>query len=217
MLNPARAKRCTVASCSEPFGMPSLSVIVVDSTRRRPTHKPQGSQGLISSDCVCSALSVATRVRHTYSAAFRFIERAVETGALAGVADVAVAEPLHFQQHRIVVAVDEDVDDLELVAGGLALHPQLVARAAEEGGVAGAPRFRERDVVHEAHHQHFGAARILDHRWNQSVEFRIVHKNKNPAGWGGVLGLCTSYCLLSTASDHTAPAGPWPWWKWWRA
>ena len=66
--------------------------------------------------------------------------RPEKTGALAGVADVAVAQPLHLHQHRVVVAVDEHLDDLEPVARGLALHPELVARAAEEGGEAGAPR-----------------------------------------------------------------------------
>jgi len=33
---------------------------------------------------------------------------------------------LNLEQHRVVVAVDEEIDDLELVAGGLALHPQGV-------------------------------------------------------------------------------------------
>ena len=46
----------------------------------------------------------------------RLCQFAEEACARAGVADVAVAEPLHFQQHRVVVAVDENLLDGELVA-----------------------------------------------------------------------------------------------------
>ena len=105
----------------------------------------------------------------------------------AGVADVPVAEPPHLEQHRVVVAVDEQVDDFELVAGRFALHPQLVARAAEERREAGAPRLGERDLVHEADHQDFGGLRVLDDGRNQPVEFGVVHKklpeNKKPRRW----------------------------------
>ena len=127
MLKPARANSWTVASCSEPFGMPSFSFM-------------------------------------------RCIQRS-EAGAGAGVADVAVAQPLDLEQHRVVVAVHQQLDDLELVAGGFALHPQLVAGAAEEGGVAGAARFRERHVVHEADHQDFRGFGVLDDGGDQPVEF----------------------------------------------
>ena len=63
-----------------------------------------------------------------------------EAGALAGVADVAVAEPLGLHEHRVVVAVDQDVAHREPVARRLALGPERVARAAEERDVAGAAR-----------------------------------------------------------------------------
>src|SRR6478672_12355131 len=158
MLKPARANSWTVASCSEPFGMPSLS--------------------FIASPLIQRFLS---------SASLLLIQRS-EAGPGSRMAHVAIAKALHLQQHGIVVAVDEHVDDLELVARGLALHPQLVARAAEEGGEAGAARFRERDVVHEADHQDLRGVGILDDGGNQSVEFGVVHKKplkiKNPAGGG---------------------------------
>ncbi len=94
-----------------------------------------------------------------------------ETGPGARMADIAVAEPLDLHQHRVVVAIDEDVDDLELVARGLALRPQGVARAAEERGVAGALRVGERLLVHEADHQHFRRLGVLDHCGNETVQF----------------------------------------------
>src|SRR3954468_2704890 len=164
MLKPARANSCTVASCSEPFGMPSLSFIV---------------SPLIQHEDISSLLSFVSLV----------LTQRSKAGSSSGVAHVAVAEALHLQQHGIVVAVDEHVDDFELVAGGLALHPQLVARAAEEGGEAGAARFRERDVVHEADHQDLRRVGVLDDGGNQSVEFGVVHKkaaeNKKPRRWRG--------------------------------
>src|SRR5829696_8906343 len=101
MLKPARANSCTVASCSEPFGMPSLS-------------------------------NCATLVRLPE-----------KTRPLAGVADVAIAEPRHLEQHRIVIAIDQHVGDLQPVPRRLSLGPQRVARAAEEGrkpGLAGPPQ-----------------------------------------------------------------------------
>src|SRR5579872_424959 len=166
MLNPARANSWTVASCSEPLGMPSLSAI--------------------------------SSVRQS----------SIEAGALAGVADVAVPEPPDLEKHGVVVAVDEDVDDREPVAGRLAFHPQRLTRAAEERGEAAAPRFGEGDVVHEADHQHFGRIGVLDHGRNETVEFRIVHKTKNPAGWGGArVGLClSSWCRSSLRLRHARSA-----------
>src|SRR3954451_24687605 len=71
-------------------------------------------------------------------------DRLEEAGALAGVTDIAVTQPLHLQQHRVIVAVGEHLNDLQAVAGGFALHPQRVASAAEEGGEAGLLGQRER-------------------------------------------------------------------------
>src|SRR4051794_38147142 len=131
MLKPARAKSWTVASCSEPFGIPSFRVIV---TAPWPAPPREG-------------------LARSASALLLLVQRSVETGPRAGVAHVAVAEPPYFQQHGVVIAIDQDLGDRELVARGLAFHPQLVARAAEERREPGALRFGERDLVHETHHQ----------------------------------------------------------------
>src|SRR4051794_22123100 len=119
MLNPARANSWIVASCSEPFGIPSLSLA---------TSGPR----------LC-------RVARQLS---------VEAGPLAGVAHVPVTQPLHLQQHGIVVAIDQRRGDLETVAGGLALGPQLAARAAEKRREPGLERERQGILVHEPDHQH---------------------------------------------------------------
>src|SRR3990172_13004111 len=100
MLKPARAKSCTVASCSDPFGNPSLSTMTVSCPRKR-----------------CR-----------------------ETTARAGVAHSTVAEAPHLQQDRIVVAIGEHLDDLEAIAGRLALRPQRLPRAGVERRIAGRSR-----------------------------------------------------------------------------
>src|SRR5919109_4334907 len=97
MLKPARAKRCTVASCSEPFGMPSFSFISgLASALREPVGVPE------------------------------------KAGPLARVAHVPAAEAFDADEHRVLVAIDQEVPDGEPVARGLALGPERVARAAEE-------------------------------------------------------------------------------------
>ena len=105
------------------------------------------------------------------------INRRVEASAFAGMADVAIAEALHFQEQRVIVAISEHLKHLKLVAGGLALHPQLVAGAAEEGGKAGLLGEGQRFFVHEADHEHFLALRILNDRRNQPVQFREIHNS----------------------------------------
>src|SRR5919107_6057275 len=107
MLNPARANNWTVASCSEPFGMPSFRRGAAMPLRQRPE----------------------------------------EARALARVTYVAVAEPCHLHQERVVVAIDQQLRHLQPVARGLPLGPQRVASAAEEGDVAGLPRPVERLLV----------------------------------------------------------------------
>src|SRR4051794_24463925 len=112
MLNPARAKSCTVASCREPLGMPSLSFIAGRFQSRSSRR----------------------------SLRLRPFQRLEEAGSLAGVADVAVTLALHLQQHRVVVAIGEHFEHFEAVAGRLAFHPELVPGAAEEGGKSGCLR-----------------------------------------------------------------------------
>src|SRR5450830_2054415 len=92
MLKPARAKSRIVASCSEPLGIPSLSV-----------------------------LAMALR------------DLPVEARALAGVTDIALAEPRHFQQDRVLVAVGQERGHLQAVARGFPFGPQRVPRTAEKG------------------------------------------------------------------------------------
>src|SRR5262245_58808780 len=119
MLNPARANSWIVASWSDPFGIPSLSVAIRLSVLIR-----------VLSVAICGQLPEEAR-------------------SFTGVADVAIAETLHLEQDRVLVAIDAHLGHLQPVAGGLPLHPQLVARSAEEGGKPRRSRPLERLVVHE--------------------------------------------------------------------
>src|SRR5436190_23270199 len=133
MLKPARANSWIVASCSEPLGMPSLSIR-------------------------------ATLVRLPEKAR-----------PLPRVADIAVAEPGDLEEHRVLVAVDEQRGHLQPVPRRLPLGPQRVARAAEEGREPGRARALQRLVVHEPDHQHLAARLVLDDRRYQPREFRKIH------------------------------------------
>ena len=93
----------------------------------------------------------------------------MKTGTLASVADVACAEPFHFQEHAIVVAIDQHFDDAKLVAGSFAFGPKRAAGAAKKCCEAGALSFRQRLFVHEADHQDFGCFRILNHCRDETV------------------------------------------------
>src|SRR5438128_6720245 len=108
MLNPARAKRATVASCSEPLGIPSLSVRAI-----ALRHLPE------------------------------------KAGPRARVADIAVAEPGHLEEHRVVVAIDEQLGHLQAIPRGLTFRPERIARSTEERRKAGRLRFLECLVIHE--------------------------------------------------------------------
>src|SRR5438045_1941589 len=101
-----------VASCNEPLGIPSFNFIKTQRTQRPPTAPTQRTQRKTS-------------------------QRARETRPCARVTHVAFPETLHFDQHRVFVAVDEDLGHFEFVAGGLAFHPQRAAAAAEERRVPG--------------------------------------------------------------------------------
>src|SRR4026209_607586 len=98
-----------------------------------------------------------------------------KTRPLPRVTGHTVAERVDFDQHGVVVAVDEDPLHLEPVPGRLALGPQLAARAAEERGEAGLAGLAQRFVVHEADYQHLAGAIVLDDRRNESIELRKVH------------------------------------------
>jgi len=64
-----------------------------------------------------------------------------------------IAFDLDAEEQAIVVAIGCGRDHSQPIAGGLALHPQLLARAAKEGDVAGFHRHPVRLRVGEAHHQ----------------------------------------------------------------
>src|SRR5688572_3806662 len=159
MVKPARANSCTVASWSEPFGMPSFSVMAKPSRRRKISPSP------------CPG----SRARRG-----RSFKRARKTGPFARMAHIPVTEPPDLDEHRVVVAIDAELDDREPVARGLALDPQRVARAAEKGGEAGAPGQLQRLLVHEADHEDLRALRVLDDGGNQPVEFREIHRSASP-------------------------------------
>src|SRR3954453_17448147 len=90
-----------------------------------------------------------------------------EAGALARVAGGAVG--LHEREHGVVVAVEAQRLDGLRVAGRRALVPQLLARAAVEVQLAGAPRERERLGVHVREGQDLAGAPILDDARNEAA------------------------------------------------
>jgi hypothetical protein len=90
--------------------------------------------------------------------------------------NIPIAFSIDFHQHRVIVAVDENLANFETVAGRFAFGPQRVARAAEERDVAALTRDLPRAIVHEADHEHFAAGRILYDCRDQPVQLGKVHK-----------------------------------------
>src|SRR4051812_29284024 len=115
-----------VASCKDPLGMPSFSVLDMSFLLSTRSHRRE-----------------------------REGEIRKKTRPLTRVADIAVAESRDQQQKRVVVTVDQDAINLQAVAGRLTLGPQLIARAAEERRKPGIDGAIERVLVHEADHQYF--------------------------------------------------------------
>ena len=74
-------------------------------------------------------------------------------------------------QQRVPVAIDAHLAQQQLLAAGLALDPELFARAAVESDEAGLLRHRERLAVHEAEHQDFAVDVVLHDGRNQPVFF----------------------------------------------
>src|SRR5688572_21653580 len=99
----------------------------------------------------------------------------IKTRPLARMTGDPVAERHHLQQDGVLVAVHQDPLDLEPVARGLPLGPQRAAAPAEERREAGVARLAQRLVVHEADHQYFAGALVLDDRRNQAIELREIH------------------------------------------
>src|SRR5262249_43945200 len=69
------------------------------------------------------------------------------------------------------VAIRRYFLDHQAVARRLALEPQLVAGAAEEGGVSGLDGLAKRLLVHEADHQDALRGVVLNNRRDQAVHF----------------------------------------------
>ena len=76
-----------------------------------------------------------------------------------------VAEPRDLEEHRVLVAIDEQLGHLQPVPRRLPLRPQRVARPAEERREPRRLRALERLVVHEPDHQHFTRSVVLNHSW----------------------------------------------------
>ena len=84
--------------------------------------------------------------------------------------------PLGLGDHQqgVAVAVQEQVLQLEPVAAGLALDPQLLPAAAPEGHPAGLQGQHQGFGVHVAEHQNrFGVAVLDDSRNQASTFFKI--------------------------------------------
>ena len=103
----------------------------------------------------------------------------VEAGVRAGVAGRAGL--VDGEQHRVAVAVEPDLDDALGVAGGLALDPVLLARAAPVGPPPGRQGAVQRLVVHPAQHQHLTGAVLLHDGGDEPVGVAL-----EPAGDGGI-------------------------------
>ena len=89
----------------------------------------------------------------------------IEAGAIAGVAgrslrDAAIDE-------RIIITVGQNLTDKNEIAGGLALVPQLLARAREKPRRAGVHRQLQGLLVRVAEHQDFAIAFILTDHGNE--------------------------------------------------
>src|SRR5665213_25419 len=88
-------------------------------------------------------------------------ERLGEATHRAFVAHQSIAFDDNAKQQRVVVAVGRGRDNAQPVAAGLALHPQLLARAAPEGYKSALQRLGIADGIQKTQHQHFAGARIL--------------------------------------------------------
>ena len=77
----------------------------------------------------------------------------------------------HLDQHGVAVAIGGDFLDHQAVAGAFALEPELVARAAVEGGEAGFDGLAEGLFIHEADHEDAAGGVILNDGGDQAVRF----------------------------------------------
>jgi hypothetical protein len=97
---------------------------------------------------------------------------------------------LDLEQEHVLVAVDVEVHDPEGVARLLALDPELAARAAPVGRLAGADRVGERLGVHEREHQHLAGGVVHRDAGDQAVraELRLEERAQLDLGGRGARG-----------------------------
>src|ERR1700686_5803914 len=76
---------------------------------------------------------------------------------------------LNLQQQCVTVAISDSGNQLEPVARGLSLGPELVASTAEKSYVAGVERMFAGFTIHKAEHQDLTGCRILRNGWRQAL------------------------------------------------
>jgi hypothetical protein len=94
---------------------------------------------------------------------------------VAFVAD-AGAERFDLDQHGVAIAIGGDFLDDQAVAGAFALEPELLARAAVEGGETGLDGAAEGLAVHVADHQDAAGGVVLDDGGDRG---RRIWKNRD--------------------------------------
>src|SRR5437879_1948164 len=95
------------------------------------------------------------RIKHSvpYNNDRVLVEPSKEAAQVAFMAGGA-ADLMYLEQHRVGVAVEEDLPDFLDVARFLALAPQALPAAAKVDGPAGTHGLLERFLVHPRQHQH---------------------------------------------------------------
>src|SRR5258708_15596959 len=91
----------------------------------------------------------------------------VPAGAVAGVA--GRTHLVDLDQQGVAVAVERDGLDPLLVAGGVPLHPVLLAAARPVGAPPGGQGAVQGLVVHLSHHEHFACVVLLGDGGNEAV------------------------------------------------
>src|SRR5215831_2800920 len=76
---------------------------------------------------------------------------------------------MNLEEERVAIAIGEDAIHVLPMARGLALAPELLARARPEVARARPPRCPEGLAVHPGDHGHLAGVRLLDHRGNEPV------------------------------------------------
>jgi hypothetical protein len=115
------------------------------------------------------------------------LELTEETTPVTLVAD-AGAHGIDEEEQSVSIAIQADFFDTEKVAAGLALLPELLARAGVKMDFASPLRRGKRFLIQIAKHQYFAGALVLDDAGNESIEFfeSEIHtslpKTKNPLG-----------------------------------